>query len=68
MKPAPSVPVRPLVSTTATAIRFDGIEFVQTASNAMTVTVKIGTPDGAAQRIVIHYTRIASFTDPAGQI
>jgi hypothetical protein len=68
MHPAPPVPVRPLVSATATAISFDGISFVRTAPDAMTVTIKIPTPEGAAQRIDIHYTRIASFANASGRM
>ena len=68
MIPAPSVPVRPLVSASATAISFDGIAFVQTASNAMTVTVQIPTADGAVQRIDINYTRVATFANPSGHL
>jgi hypothetical protein len=64
MQPEPPVPVRRLVSATANAITFDGIAFVRTGDNSMSVTASIVASDGSTKPIELHYVRTARFARP----
>jgi Domain of unknown function (DUF6265) len=63
LRPAPPVAERALIAASSTSAGFDGISFVRSGPNEMTVTVRVPGPDGAPQTVVIHYARTARFIE-----
>jgi hypothetical protein len=55
------VPVRPLLAATGNSVKFDGIEFIRSGPDSMTVTVDIVAPDGSAKPLELHYSRTSRF-------
>jgi hypothetical protein len=61
LRPESPVPVRPLLAATGNSLKFDGIEFIQTGPDSMTVTVNIVAPDSSAKPLELHYSRTSRF-------
>jgi Domain of unknown function (DUF6265) len=64
LTPVPPVPLRPLQSATADSVEFDGIAFVHTGRDSMTVTVNMVGPDGSTKPTELHYVRTSRFAPP----